>query len=99
MRLLLAVPVLIVLVLFAVSNRQPVSVAFWPTNLDLVVPLAGAVLVPLAVAFLLGGLVVWPSELRARRRARRAEGRFRMLEEELRALRARQPEAALPPSA
>lgn len=102
MRLLLGVVFLIVLVLFAVSNRQGVSVFFWPTDLDLAVPLAGAVLVPVAFAFLMGGLTVWPGELRARRRARRAEGRAEMLEEEVRMLRARQQQpagAALPPPA
>ncbi|HET6183880.1 MAG TPA: lipopolysaccharide assembly protein LapA domain-containing protein [Acetobacteraceae bacterium] len=102
MRLVIAVPVLLVLILFAVSNRQHVAVGFWPTDLDLIVPLAGAVLVPAAAAFLIGGLIVWPGELRARRRARRAETRLHMLEEEVRVLRAREQErsgAALPPPA
>lgn len=89
MRLLLATPFLIVLVLFALSNRQPVSIGFWPTDLDLVVPLSGAVLAVAAAAFLAGACIVWMAELRIRRRARRAEAHVEVLEEEIRALQAR----------
>lgn len=98
-RLLIALPFLIALILFTVSNREPVAVGFWPTDLDLIVPLAGAVLVPVGVAFLLGALMVWPGELVARRRARRAEMRLEMAEEEIRMLRSRQQTALPPPTA
>ena len=98
MGLLIAIPVLIVLALFAVSNRQPVTVGFWPTDLALVVPLAGAVLAVAAVAFLVGAFIVWMTELRVRRRARRAEARVEVLEEEVRALRARLPRTLPPPA-
>ncbi|MGA9865826.1 MAG: lipopolysaccharide assembly protein LapA domain-containing protein [Acetobacteraceae bacterium] len=91
MRLLLATPFLIVLVLFALSNREPVVLKFWPTDLALEVPLAGAVLAVAAVAFLLGACIVWLSELRVRRRARRAEARAEVLQDELRALQAQRP--------
>jgi putative membrane protein len=97
MRLLIAAPFLIALILFALSNRQDVSIGFWPTDLNLVVPLAGAVLVPAAAAFLAGALVVWPGELRARRRARRAENRVQLLEEEVRSLQARLARPLPPP--
>ncbi len=89
MRLLLALPFLIVLVLFALSNRQQVSFHFWPTDFDLMVPLSGAILAFAAVAFLAGALLVWVSEWPVHRRARRAEVRAEVLEEEVRALRAR----------
>ncbi|HEY5301793.1 MAG TPA: lipopolysaccharide assembly protein LapA domain-containing protein [Acetobacteraceae bacterium] len=96
MRLLLATPFLIVLVLFALSNREPVVLKFWPTDLALEVPLAGAVLAVAAVAFLIGACIVWLSELRIRRRARRAEARVEVLQDELRALQAQRPPPALP---
>lgn len=89
MRLLIAAPFLIVLVLFALSNRQPVTLGFWPTDLALEVPLSAAVLAVAAAAFLLGACIVWLSELRIRRRARRAEARVEVLEDEVRALQAR----------
>lgn len=88
MRLLLATPFLIVLVLFALSNREAVTLKFWPTDLALVVPLSGAVLGVAAVAFLAGACIVWLSELRVRRRARRAEARAEVLRDEVRALQA-----------
>lgn len=95
MRFVLGIPLLVVLVLFALSNRQPVTVGFWPTDFNLVVPLAGAVLAVAAFAFLAGALIVWISELRVRRRARRAEMRIEVLEDQNRALQAqlRQPVA------
>lgn len=98
MGLLLAIPALIAIALFAVSNRQPVTVGFWPTDLDLVVPLSGAVLAVAAFAFLVGAFIVWMTELRIRRRARRAEARVEVLEEEVRALRARLPRTLPPPA-
>lgn len=100
MRLLLAAPVLIALVLFALSNRQSVTFGFWPTDLGLVVPLSAAMLAFAAAAFLAGACVVWASELRVRRRARRAEARVEMLEDEVRALQERlRPSPLLPPAA
>ena len=32
MRLLIAVPFLLVLVIFVLSNREPVTIGFWPTD-------------------------------------------------------------------
>jgi uncharacterized integral membrane protein len=97
MGVLIAIPVLIVLALFAVSNRQPVTVGFWPTDFSIMVPLAGAVLAVAAFTFLVGGFIVWVTDLRVRRRARRAEARVEVLEEEVRALRARLPRTLPPP--
>jgi uncharacterized integral membrane protein len=89
MRLIIAIPLLIILVVFALSNTAPVQVGFWPTGLALAVPLSVAVLVGMAIAFLLGGLVVWVNELGQRRRARRAEHLARLLEEQVQELKAR----------
>lgn len=97
MRLLIAVPLLIILVLFALSNRDPVTLGFWPTDLALVVPVSAAILACAAVAFLAGALAVWPAEIRARRRARRAESRIEALEDEIRTLQARAERPAVPP--
>ena len=85
LRLLIAVPLIVVLVVFAVSNRATVAITFlgWETS----VALSVAVLLASAVFFLLGALVVWFGELRQRRRARRAETRVRELETQLAAMR------------
>jgi uncharacterized integral membrane protein len=93
LRLLIASPFLLIIVLFALSNRQPVTLAFWPTDFQLTVPLALAMLTAMAVAFLLGALFAWISGLGARLRARRLAREAERLKAEL---QARQP---APPAA
>ena len=97
MRLLIAVPLLLLLVLFALSNTAPVRFGLWPTDFALQVPLSLAVLGAMAVASFAGGLLVFVSELSQRRRARHAEQSVRLLEAQVQALKARLPQAELPP--
>jgi putative membrane protein len=89
LRILLAAPVLLILVLFALSNPSPVEFRLWPTDLSVALPLSLAVLGAMAVAFLAGALVLWLSALAARRRARRAERTVRLLEAQVAELKAR----------
>lgn len=89
MRVLIAVPLLLLLVLFALSNTAPVRIGLWPTDFAIEVPLSLAVLAGMGAAFLLGGLIVWTSALAQRRRARRAEAEVRMLDEQVTELKAR----------
>ncbi len=86
LRLIVAVPLIVVLVIFAVSNTKAVDIWFlgWQTSISLSV----AVLLASALFFLLGALIVWFGELRQRRRARRAEIRVRELEAQLTEARA-----------
>jgi uncharacterized integral membrane protein len=83
LRALLLAPFLLLLIAFALSNPQPVSLALWPTDVTLEAPLSIATLVIAAVFFLLGGLITWLPALRHRRRARVAEKRAKALETEL----------------
>jgi lipopolysaccharide assembly protein A len=96
MRLLIALPLLLIMVLFALSNTAPVRLHLWPTDYALELPLSLAVLGGMAIAFLLGGVLVWLSELAQRRRARRAEHAVRLLEAQLVELKARLPQAPPP---
>ena len=89
MRWLLLAPLLALVVLFALSNREPVLLRLWPLDLIWQAPLAVAVLVVGALTFLLGALMVWLSSLPHRRRARRADAEIRRLEGEVEAFRAR----------
>ncbi len=73
MRLLIALPLLLLLVSFALSNTADVRLGLWPTDLALEMPVSLVVIGAMAVAFLVGGLLVWISELAVRRRARHAE--------------------------
>jgi uncharacterized integral membrane protein len=84
------------LVLFALSNTEVVRLGLWPTDYGLDVHLSLAILVAMAIAFLLGALVVWTTELGQRRRARKAERTVRLLEAQVEHLKARSP--SLPPA-
>jgi putative membrane protein len=77
------------LVLFALSNTEVVRLGLWPTDYGIDVHLSIAILVAMAIAFLLGALVVWLSEMSQRRRARRAERTVRLLEAQIATLQAR----------
>lgn len=98
MRLLISLPILLLLVLFALSNTAPVQIGIWPTGVSLHAPLSLVVLGGMAIAFLLGGVLVWFAEVGQRRRARRAERTIRMLEQQVQELKARMPQPALPPT-
>jgi uncharacterized integral membrane protein len=83
-RLLLLAPVAALLVLFALSNPQPVEIRIWPFDLAWSTSVALAVLLPCAAAFLFGALVVWSATLPDWVRARRAEAQAGRLTRELR---------------
>ena len=97
MRLLIALPLLLLLVLFTLSNREPVRLGLWPTDYALVLPLSLAIMGGMAVAFLAGGLLVWMSALAQRRRARHAEQTVRLLESQVQELKARLPQPLMTP--
>ena len=88
-RILFAAPLLFLLVLFALSNPQTVRLGIWPTDFAIEAPLSIAILVAMAVAFLLGAMMLWFAALSARGRARRAEREKRMLDGQVRELQAR----------
>lgn len=89
-RLLLVGPLLVLLILFAVSNMGPVAVTLWPFDVVWQAPLAMAVLLVSALAFLLGALVAWAAGMRARREGRAAMRANRQMEAELAEIRARE---------
>ncbi len=88
------------LVLFALSNTEMIRLGIWPTDYAIDVHLSLAILVAMAIAFVLGALMVWFAELAQRQRARKAERTVRLLEAQIEDLRARiTPPLALPPAA
>ena len=87
--LLLLLPLLLVLVLFGLSNRQEVALELWPFDLAWVVPLSVAMLILAALAFLFGAAVAWAGSLSWRRRAKRLEEAARVMDAELAEHRAR----------
>ena len=103
-RLLLIAPLLLLAVVFALSNAEPVRLDLWPTDLVFVAPLSLLMLGAMGLAFLAGALATWFAGIGARKRARRAERSVAALQAELDAARSRltraeQPPAILPPIA
>lgn len=85
-RALIALIALIVIVIFALSNQQPTTLGMWPTGVQIEVPLAWAVLGASALAFIIGALITWGGQLRARGRARRAERQVEQLRDQVQQL-------------
>lgn len=72
--------VILLLVIFLLSNRLPVDVWFWPLGPLASLPMGAVVLVALVLGFVLGLLFHLPQRLSAGRRAKRAERRVAELE-------------------
>ena len=68
LRLVIAIPLLLLLVLFALTpgNRAAVPLGLWPTDIVWVAPLSIIVLAAAALFFFLGALTVWLSQIRKR---------------------------------
>lgn len=73
----------LILVVFAVANRNTVTLTVWPLPLAMDAPLYLVVLISLIVGFFLGELVAWMNGHRWRREARRSAKRVEELEREL----------------
>ncbi len=87
----MTIPISVAVVLFALSNRQDVTLSLWPLpdDLTLDVPVFLVALVPLVAGILLGGLIAWASGARHRRLARRRGRRIAKVEAELAEMRVR----------
>jgi putative membrane protein len=78
---LIWIPLLVIMVVFALSNREFVRLEFFPLGpLPFDMPLSVVALIALGVGYFLGGLRVRIAELRYRRAARRAQRSMRLLE-------------------
>lgn len=86
---LIAIPLALLFVVFAISNRDPVTLALWPLNLTLTVPVYLFGLGMLFIGFVAGGLVTWAAGGRQRRRARTLASKNDWLEWEVRDLKRR----------
>jgi len=84
LRFLILVPFLILLIAFALSNPQPVSLGMWPTDFSVEVPVSLAILAAAGLFFFLGALFVWFGSVTARTRLRVASRRTAALQAELR---------------
>jgi len=85
---LVTAPLALLLIIFAVSNRDSTVVTFWPLPAELAAPLYLIVLLSLLVGFLAGEFVAWINGRRWRREARFRARRIEALERELAATQA-----------
>jgi uncharacterized integral membrane protein len=82
-------PLTILLVVFAISNRQAVEITFWPLPVAIETRLFLVVLLAIAAGFVFGELVAWLGGRRWRRETREKARRIDALERELAATQAR----------
>lgn len=91
-------PFALLIVLFAVSNRQMVEVALWPLPDALVLPVYLLTLPLVAISLLTGAAFMWMLGHKARATARRESKRAQKLEKELAEVRAAALRADAPPA-
>lgn len=59
-------PLILLLLVFALSNKDAATVSFWPFSFSLSLPLSFLLALSLALGLLLGGLTVWLGDLKYR---------------------------------
>ena len=87
---IITIPFTLVVVVFAISNRGPVTVTLWPLPWIVELPLYLVVLGSLLVGFLVGGAIAWLSAGRRRHEARVTAERLRGMSAELTRLKRQQ---------
>jgi uncharacterized integral membrane protein len=78
--LLITLPLTVLFVVFAISNRASATISLWPLPIVVDLPVFLLVLGPLAMGLFCGLLWLWGPLAFARRRARKAEQRAAALE-------------------
>jgi uncharacterized integral membrane protein len=96
---LVLIPLAVVIVMFAVANREAVTVSFDPFDpahpaYSLKLPLYALIFALVAIGVLVGGIAAWLRQSRWRMRARRAEAEARDLRNRLDAAPRRRPGSA-----
>jgi uncharacterized integral membrane protein len=103
LKLLFLLPIAVVIVALAVSNRTAVRLVYWPEQLGgelgLTLPLFAALMLALMAGVIIGGLATWltqGSHRRAERQYRREAERLKSEAERLKAMQPSAGELALP---
>jgi uncharacterized integral membrane protein len=84
----ITIPLLVVLIAFAVANRQAVTVSFDPFSSTspayaATLPLFVVIFVVLILGVLIGGVVTWIGQGKWRRSARKRDAELRALQQEI----------------
>jgi uncharacterized integral membrane protein len=99
---IILIPLAVILVGFAVANRQVVTVSFDPFDATqpayaLTLPLFGIVFMLLVIGVIVGGIAAWIRQGRWRHNARRLDAELRALQGEVLALRQQAATRDMPP--
>ena len=87
--LVLVLPAGMVLVTFAVVNRGPVTIDFWPLSMEMQAPLSAMIMLSLIVGVIWGGVASWLAAGTGRKHARDTVQRANQAESESRDLKNR----------
>jgi len=85
--LVITAPITVLVVLFAVSNLDSVTLRLRPFPFDMTMPIWALALIVLFVGFVLGAIVTWIGDRKRRREARQLARRVSELEQALAATR------------
>ena len=101
---IIVVPLVVVIVAFAVANRQAVTVSFDPFSsaspaYAATLPLFAVLFAVLILGVLIGGIAAWIGQSKWRRTARKLDADVRALHDELETIRHRFGSAAPPTTA
>lgn len=91
---ILTLPLIVVAVIFAIANRELITLDLWPFEASPRLPLFVILLACVAFGLAVGGLATWLSAAPARQRARQARRRVAELEREAARLRLERDRAA-----
>ena len=101
---LILIPLFLVVIIFAVTNRQPTELSLWPVLTEgLSFPVYGIALIGVFIGFVFGGLVSWIQHGRSRRRIRELQRQSEtdqrdvaILRDRLAGMEARERQATIP---
>ncbi|HEX4504399.1 MAG TPA: LapA family protein [Alphaproteobacteria bacterium] len=80
---IVAAPIVILVLWFALSNLNAITLRLWPLPFDLTIPIAFLTLIQLFIGFLLGAIVTWIGDRHRRRENKRLNRRTAELEQSL----------------
>jgi uncharacterized integral membrane protein len=98
---IIVVPLAVVIIAFAVANRQAVTVSFDPFSATapayaVTLPLFAVLFAVLILGVIVGGIAAWFGQAKLRRSARRLDAEVRALQQEVDMINARQTYRAAP---
>ena len=87
---IVTIPFALLLLSFAISNREAVTLGLWPLPFRIDAPVYLVALLPLLFGVVIGGLVLWFGRFATGLRMRRLETRLAATQKDLEGLKARQ---------